>query len=61
MSTTPVTRVPEVHDLVSVTDKHVEYYGYVDDIDFDVRCPQICVEFYPGCRHWFDWNEVTLK
>lgn len=52
-------KFPEVCDPVSVTTDHVEYFGYVDDIDFDMRHPQICVEFYPGCRRWFDFSEVT--
>lgn len=51
---------PEVCDFVSVEVKGVLYYGYVDDIDFDLRDPRICVEFYPGCRNWFSFGEFEL-
>ena len=51
---------PEIHDLASITIKQIEYYGYVDEIDFDMRDPRICLEFHPGCRVWYDFAEVRL-
>lgn len=53
-------RFPEPHDLVSVTEGHIEYFGYVDDVDHDFRAPRVNVEFYPGNRRWFDLSEVRL-
>ena len=49
-------RFPEIHDLVSVTVNSVEYYGYIDDIDFDLRCPTVMVEFFPGSRKCFEFR-----
>ncbi len=54
------TRFPEPQDLVSVTERHVEYFGYVDAMDYDLRAPRVNVEFFPGCRRWFDLSEVRL-
>lgn len=54
-------RFPEVHDFVYVTIDHVEYYGYIDHIDFDMRTGYIRVEFFPGCRRDFDFDEVILS
>ncbi len=53
-------RFPEEADLVSVTVKSVEYYGYVDAVDHDMRCPRVRVEFFPGNASWFDFGEVTM-
>lgn len=53
-------RFPEEHDLVQVTLKGVEYYGYVDKVDYDLRCPGVYVEFFPGSRSWFDLGDVTM-
>lgn len=55
-----MNRFPEYCDLVSVTEDNVEYYGYIDDIDYDFRDPRFSVEFYPGTRLWFGLNEITL-
>lgn len=54
------TRFPELYDLVAVTHKQVEYYGYVYDIEYDFRNPRIAVQFFPGDYTWFDLGEVTL-
>lgn len=54
------TRYPEVHDMVEVIYKHVPYYGYVVDIDFDMRCPTMLVEFFPGCSMNFDFADCKL-
>jgi hypothetical protein len=51
---------PEVHDLVAVTIKQVDYYGYVEHINYDVRDLYILVEFYPGCSRQFEPAEVRL-
>lgn len=51
---------PEIHDLVSVTHKGCDYYGYIYDIDWDMRSPAIKVEFWPGESSWFEFSEVTL-
>lgn len=53
-------RFPELYDLVSVSAKSVEYYGYIDDIEYDLRCPRVCIEFYPGNSQWFDMSEVKM-
>lgn len=53
------SRFPEPHDLVSVTERQVEYFGYVDAVDYDLRCPRVQVEFLPGICRWFDLSEVT--
>jgi hypothetical protein len=53
-------RFPEIVDLVAVTNKHVEYYGYIDDIDYDFRNPRFLVEFFPGQSLWFGLDEITL-
>lgn len=53
-------RFPEYCDLVSVTEKQVEYYGYIDGIDYDFRNPRFCVEFFPGHRLWFGLDEIKL-
>lgn len=53
-------RFPEECDLVAVTEKQVDYYGYVTEIDFDMRDPRIRVEFYPGEELWFDFAQVRL-
>lgn len=53
------SRFPEETDFVSVTIKHVDYYGYVDAIDFDLRDPRIRVEFHPGYCLWFGMDEIT--
>lgn len=53
-------RFPEMHDLVSITEKSVEYYGYIDDIDFDVRNLSVCIEFFPGSRKWFDMKDIKF-
>ncbi len=53
-------RFPEPSDLVSVVSDRVEYFGYVDDMDYDLRDPRVCVEFFPGQRKWFDLSEVRL-
>lgn len=46
----------EVADLVCVTVDHVEYYGYIEDVDYEVL---LCrVEFFPGCTRNFDISEV---
>ena len=55
-----VHRPPEEFDLVAVTIKHVDYYGYISEIDWDMRQPRICVEFYPGNESWFDFNECRI-
>lgn len=51
-------KFPEICDLVAVTFKNVDYYGYVDEIDFDLRHPRILVEFFPGQGKWFDFSEI---
>jgi len=51
-------RFPEYCDLVAVTIKGMEYYGYVDAVDYDMRHPRIKVEFYPGCSSWFDFPDI---
>ena len=51
-------RFPEMHDLVRVRVKGVDYFGYVDDIDFDMRNPRVCVEFYQYTRLWVDMSEI---
>lgn len=53
-------RFPEVYDLVAITIKQVDYYGYVDNIDYDMRDPRIKVEFYPGHASWFRFDECRL-
>lgn len=53
-------RFPEVPDLVAITENQVDYYGYVDAVDYDMRAPRVCVEFLPGCRRWFDLTEVRF-
>lgn len=53
-------RFPEEQDLVSVTIKGVEYYGYVDKVDYDLRCPGVRVEFFPSNVRWFDMGDVTM-
>jgi hypothetical protein len=53
-------RFPEESDLVSVTVKGVEYYGYVDKVEYDLRCPGVYVEFFPGRPLWFDLSDVTI-
>lgn len=53
-------RFPEETDLVSVTIKGVEYYGYVDKVDYDLRSPGVRVEFLPGTASWFDMGEVMM-
>jgi hypothetical protein len=55
-----IGRFPEVCDFVAVTVDYVEYYGYVDDVDFDLRHPSVVVEFFPGCRQRFDFSEITF-
>lgn len=55
-----MVKIPEEHDLVSVTVKHVEYYGYISKIDWDMRCPSIIVEFFPGYEIEFDFNDVKF-
>ena len=50
--------IPKMHDLVAITIKQVEYYGYVDDIDYDVRSLMACIEFAPSHREWFDLSEI---
>uniref|UniRef100_A0AAU8HYW2 KTSC domain-containing protein n=1 Tax=Rhizobium phage IG49 TaxID=3129228 RepID=A0AAU8HYW2_9CAUD len=53
-------QIPEVHDLVSVTVDHVEYYGYVSSLDLDVRFLTARVEFYPGYERTFDLKDIKL-
>lgn len=53
-------KYPEECDLVAVTIKHVDYYGYVDAIDKDWQCFRIRVEFFPGDSRWFDLSECRL-
>lgn len=53
-----MNKVPEVCDLVSITHKGVEYYGYIDDISFDMRDPGVKVEFFPGCSNWYGFDEI---
>lgn len=55
-------RFPEMHDLVAVMHpkERVDFYGYVYDIDYDLRNPRVAVEFWPGEHTWFDMGEVTL-
>jgi hypothetical protein len=48
----------EEHDLVAVTVKQVEYYGYITSIDWDVRYLSVRVEFFPGEESTFDMSEV---
>jgi hypothetical protein len=55
-----IGRWPEPHDFVAIDIKGVEYYGYVDDIDFDLRHPSVTVEFYPGCRREYDLAEIKF-
>ncbi|QIG70803.1 hypothetical protein EVB91_252 [Rhizobium phage RHph_I1_18] len=57
------TKFPyEICDLVAVTVDKVDYYGYVDDIKFDLKVIPptitITVEFFPGCRKQFDFSEI---
>jgi hypothetical protein len=53
-------RWPEECDLMAVTIKQVEYYGYVDAIDFDIRQPMLKIEFAPGHSQWFDMSECKF-
>lgn len=55
-----MSRFPEPHDLVSVTERQVEYFGYVDAIDYDLRDPRVSIEFFPGYRQWFSINEIRF-
>lgn len=53
-------RFPEVNDFVAVTERQVEYYGFIDAIDYDLRGPRVCVEFFADHRRWFDLTEIKL-
>lgn len=50
--------IPEIHDLVAVTENYVDYYGYVAALDLDVRFPMVKVEFFPGKSRWFELKNV---
>jgi hypothetical protein len=54
------SRFPELYDLVAVTKDHTEYFGYVSDIDYDLRAPRIQVEFFYRTSVWFDLSEVRF-
>lgn len=55
-------RFPEYCDFVAVTNKkeQVEFYGYVIDVDYDLRHPSVKVEFWPGCSSWFDFADIKF-
>lgn len=55
-------RFPEVHDLVAVNIKGVDYYGYICDIDYDLRSPSVGVEFFPGGIAYtrFDFTDIQM-
>ena len=57
-----MNRFPEYCDLVAVINRkeQVEYYGYVIDIDYDMRHPAIKVEFWQGCSQWFDFADIKM-
>lgn len=52
--------IPEIHDLVAVTENYVDYYGYVAALDLDVRFPMVKVEFFPGKSRWFELKTFDL-
>lgn len=53
-------RWPQEFDFVAVTVKQVDYYGYIDQIEYDMRNPRVKVEFYPGFIMWFDMEEIRF-
>ena len=55
-----INSLPKVDDFVAVTIKHVEWYGYVVDADYDIRSLRVLVEFHPYVEHWFDMKDVTV-
>lgn len=57
-----MNRFPKECDLVAVMHhkERVEFYGYVIDIDYDMRHPAIKVEFWPGYSSWFEFAEVKM-
>lgn len=54
-------RFPEIHDLVAVTVGCLDYFGYVSDIDYDMRDPRLKVEFEPNSNgKWFVFADCRL-
>ncbi len=53
-------RFPEIFDMVRVTIGYAEYYGFIIDIDYDMRDPTVRVEFYRGCEDNFSFKDITI-
>lgn len=49
----------EETDLVAVTIDQVDYYGYIEQINWDSRDLSVSVQFHPKHKAiWFDMHEA---